>query len=138
MPRISDPYASSIGSLCLEHRISMPRISDLHALNIRSLPRTSDIHASKIEFLYLEYTYINTNKKVRQSIKSTIHKCVLNAIAALNPTPMSKLGIYIYIYIYVYIYSPHIHIHNVCICIYIYIYIHISLSLSLSLYIYIY
>ena len=34
MPWISDLHALNIGSLCLEYRISMPRISDFYASNI--------------------------------------------------------------------------------------------------------
>ena len=86
LPRISDLYAWNIGSLCLEYRLSMPRISD--------------IRASCIGFLCFEYTYINTflkNKsKFAKTMKSTIHKCVLNAIAAPNPTPMNESANYGY------------------------------------------
>ena len=46
-----------------------------------------------ISHLYIYYhTIVITNIKIN---KSTIHKCVLNAIAVPNPTPMSNLGKYI-------------------------------------------
>ena len=68
-----------------------------------------------ISHLYIYYhTIVITHIKIN---KSTIHKCVLNAIAAPNPTLMTVMSnsgkfakklfvvfVYIYIYIYVYIY----------------------------------
>ena len=49
------PYASNIACLRLEYRISMPRISDLHASNIGSVCLEYRISASNIGPLCLGY-----------------------------------------------------------------------------------
>ena len=57
-----------------------------------SMPRVSDVFASNTHTLI---HFCRKNPNLDKSMKSTIHKWVLNAIAAPNPTPMSKLAKYI-------------------------------------------
>ena len=67
MPWISDLFASSIWCLCLDYRISKARWSVFYNSNTHTL------------------TQLN-KKTIKQPIKYTFRKCVLNAMTAPNPT----------------------------------------------------
>ena len=66
----SDLHALDSASLCLEYRISMPRISDLHALNIEYLGIECRISMLRISNVYARTTYTWTHPwRTSQKIK---------------------------------------------------------------------